>query len=70
MVIQKNDAKEPMASPAHVSEPSQQAREAFVRHARKDGHMGESFLDLQGFVDAIAPAGEDYVSSQFPDEAP
>ena len=70
MVIPKKDALEPTASPGDVPQFSQQAREAFMRHARKDGQTGEYYLDGQGFVDAIAPVGEDYVSSSLPDKPP
>lgn len=62
MVILQNDFKEPTANSTNPPQFSQQAKEAFMRHASKDGLTGEYFLDSKGFVDAIAPLGEDYVS--------
>ena len=68
MVILNDDDKEPMANLADEPQFSQQAREAFMRHARKDGQAGEYYLTSQGFIDAIAPASEDYVSLGFPND--
>ena len=62
MVILKNDALEPPANPSDVPQFSQQARDAFVRYAHEDEQTGERYLDRQSFIDAIAPANEDYVS--------
>ena len=62
MVVPKSIPLEPTAGTGNVPQFSQQAREAFMRCARKDEHTGEYYLDGQSFVDAIAPAHEDYVS--------
>lgn len=44
---------------------SAQTRADFLGHAKKDGDEGEHYLDETSFVDAIAPEGEDYVSTSF-----
>ncbi len=40
-------------------------RADFMQHAIKDEDTQEFYLDRTGFVDAIAPPGEDYVSPIF-----
>lgn len=42
-----------------------QSRETFLKHAVQDEETGEYYLDQERFVNAIAPTGEDYVSSFF-----
>jgi solute carrier family 25 (mitochondrial aspartate/glutamate transporter), member 12/13 len=42
---------------------SQQTRAAFAKYAVKDPETGERFLGENEFIDAIAPASEDYVSA-------
>lgn len=47
-----------------VEEPqlSQQIKENFFQHARKDEETGEQYMTENEFIDAIAPKNEDYVS--------
>lgn len=40
---------------------SHQARSNFLRHAQKDEN-GESFMNEEDFINAVAPKQEDYVS--------
>ena len=42
---------------------SQPNRSSFMQHAIKDEQTGEEYLNEQGFINAIAPEGEDYVST-------
>lgn len=44
---------------------SHQSRTTFYRHAQKDEN-GELFMNEGGFIDAVAPKQEDYVSSDLP----
>ena len=47
-----------------VKEPqlSQETRAAFDRNARRDEEVGELYMTEEEFVNAVAPANEDYVS--------
>ena len=38
------------------------SKETFDKNARKDEESGELFMEENEFINAIAPAGEDYVS--------
>ena len=40
-----------------------QSRASFERYAVPDEKTGEKFMSQDGFIDAIAPASEDYVRS-------
>jgi solute carrier family 25 aspartate/glutamate transporter 12/13 len=42
---------------------SQLTRSAFMKHAQKDEATGEYFLSENGFIEAVAPESEDYVSN-------
>ena len=42
---------------------SAQTQSEFVRNALEDQATGEQYLDEKAFVNAVAPEGEDYVSS-------
>ena len=42
---------------------SEQTRSEFVRNALEDEVTGEQYLDEKAFINAVAPEGEDYVSS-------
>lgn len=44
-------------------EPSQEVRKIFDRNARQDADSGEDYMTEEDFVNAIAPANEDYVSA-------
>ena len=41
---------------------SAQSKATFEKYAQKDEDTGESFLGEEEFINAVAPAGEDYVS--------
>lgn len=45
---------------------SVQTKARFNTHAVKDAETGELFMGLDQFIDAIAPADEDYVSTSLP----
>lgn len=50
----------------HKSQPSSsQTNAAFNQHAVLDEESGEYYLGQKEFVDAVAPEGEDYVSTWF-----
>lgn len=52
-----------IGSSAEQSQPvSQQIRANFYRNARKDEQTGDLYMNQDDFVNAIAPAHEDYVS--------
>ena len=42
---------------------SQLTRAAFMKHAQKDEASDEYFLTEDGFIEAVAPESEDYVSN-------
>lgn len=56
--------KETLVGTTVEPELSQEIRAAFNRSARQDEATGEDYMDEEEFVNAIAPANEDYVSSQ------
>jgi len=41
---------------------NKEARASFMKYAQKDEESGDYYLDEQNFIEAIAPASEDYVS--------
>lgn len=43
------------------NELSAQTRQDFMSHAIKDEETGEYYMGAEEFVNAVAPAGEDYV---------
>lgn len=56
--------KETLVGTTIEPELSQEIRAAFNRSARQDEATGEDYMAEGEFVNAIAPANEDYVSSQ------
>ena len=54
--------KESLVGKVQPADLSNEARTNFLAHARQ-GDDGEMYMDKDGFIDAIAPEGEDYVSS-------
>jgi solute carrier family 25 aspartate/glutamate transporter 12/13 len=46
---------------------SAQTRATFAKHSRKDEESGELIMGQEEFINAIAPADEDYVS--FPEQS-
>ena len=45
---------------------TQQTRGEFLRHAVTDPETGEHYLDEERFINAVAPASEDYVRLETP----
>lgn len=54
--------KESLIGTTREPQLSQQAKVTFDQNAIKDEETGELYMTEEQFVDAIAPAGEDYVS--------
>lgn len=62
MTTVKGQLKETLVGTIKEPELSQDAKVAFDRNARKDEDTGELYMTEEEFVNAIAPANEDYVS--------
>lgn len=62
MVTVTETVKESLIGTTREPQLSQQAKATFDHHATKDEETGELFMTEDQFVDAIAPASEDYVS--------
>ncbi len=62
MATVKEAVKESLIGTTREPQLSQQTKATFNRHARKDEETGELYMTESGFVDAIAPKSEDYVS--------
>ena len=61
MATVKESIKESLIGTTQEPQLSQETRASFMKHARQ-GEDGELIMDESDFVNAIAPAGEDYVS--------
>lgn len=59
----KESVKESLVGTTLEPEFSAQTKARFDRYAQKDEETGEVYMTSEGFVDAIAPQNEDYVSS-------
>lgn len=53
--------KESLVGTEEEPQLSGQTRSEFMQNAIKDEETGEYYMTEQQFVDAVAPAGEDYV---------
>ena len=62
MATAKIAVKESLLGTTREPELSQQTKAAFDRNARQDDATGEFFMTEEDFVNAIAPASENYVS--------
>lgn len=62
MTTVKGQLKETLVGAVKEPELSLDAKAAFDRNARKDEDTGELYMTEDEFVNAIAPANEDYVS--------
>jgi hypothetical protein len=62
MAAVKESIKESLIGTIEEPQLSQEMRANFVKHAKSD-EKGELYLGPEEFIDAIAPVGEDYVSS-------
>ena len=56
-------AKEALLGTTDEPQLSQKTRAEFLRYALQDPETSELYLDEEQFINAIAPKGEDYVSS-------
>lgn len=59
----KESVKEKLLGKEEPAQPSAQTKATFTKHARPDEQSGELVMTETEFVDSIAPANEDYVSS-------
>ena len=59
----KEAVKETLVGVEEHAELSTKNRASFHKHAQKDPQSGEAYMTEEGFVDAIAPPDEDYVSA-------
>ena len=62
MATVKEAVKETLVGTTREPLLSAQAKANFDRHARRDEETGELYMSADGFVNAIAPVEEDYVS--------
>ena len=62
MATAKLAVKESLLGTTREPELSQQTKAAFDRNARQDDATGDSYMTEDDFVNAIAPASENYVS--------
>ena len=56
--------KESLLGATREPELSQQTKATFDRNARQDEATGDSYMTEEDFVNAIAPANENYVCSR------
>lgn len=64
MATAKQAVKESLLGTTREPELSQQTKATFDRNARQDEATGDYYMTEGDFVDAIAPASENYVSSR------
>ena len=62
MATIKEAVKESLIGVSQVPQLSQQSRATFIRNSRNDEESGEAYMNEEDFINAIAPADEDYVS--------
>lgn len=63
MAALKEQVGEVLLGTSEEPQLSQLTRSAFMKHAQKDDTTGEYFLNEDGFIEAVAPESEDYVSN-------
>lgn len=63
MAALKEQVGEVLLGTSEEPQLSQLTRFAFMKHAQKDETTGEYFLNEDGFIEAVAPESEDYVSN-------
>jgi solute carrier family 25 aspartate/glutamate transporter 12/13 len=68
----KEAVKDSLVGTQEPVQVSSQTKARFTSHAVKDPETGDLFLGPSEFIDAVAPADEDFVSStaSVPDAAP
>ena len=64
MATAKQAIKESLLGTTREPELSQQTKATFDRNARQDEATGDFYMTEEDFVNAIAPANENYVSSR------
>lgn len=64
MATAKQTVKESLLGTTREPELSQQTRATFDRNARQDEATGDCYMTEEDFVNAVAPASENYVSSR------
>ena len=64
MATAKQAIKESLLGATREPELSQQTKATFDRNARQDEATGDLYMTEEDFVNAIAPANENYVSSR------
>ena len=64
MAAAKQVIKESLLGTTEEPELSQQTKATFDRNARQDEATGDYYMTEEDFVNAIAPANENYVSSR------
>ena len=64
MATAKQAIKESLLGTTRDPELSQQTKATFDRNARQDEATGDLYMTEEDFVNAIAPASENYVSSR------
>ena len=64
MATVKESVAQALLGTTEDSELSQQTRQNFLQHAKKDPETGEMYMGEDEFINAVAPKSEDYVSVQ------
>lgn len=62
MATAKTAIKESLLGTTLEPEISSQSKATFDRNSRQDEETGEQYMTEEDFVNAVAPASEDYVS--------
>ena len=63
MATVAESVKESLVGVVKPPDLSNETRVNWLQYAKKDDEDGQSYMDREAFVNAIAPPGEDYVSS-------
>ena len=62
MATVADKVKEVLVGVEDDGQTTESTRRDFLARATQDAETGEYYMSQQDFVDAVAPAGEDYVS--------
>lgn len=62
----KEAVKETLIGSEESIQVSAQTKANFIKHALKDPETGDLYMGADQFIDAVAPANEDYVSRPLP----
>lgn len=66
MASVKESVTEALLGSSEEPKLSEQAKQIFYRHAIRDDASGEHYLGRDQFIEAVAPASEDYVRPPHP----